>query len=100
MTPSVSQGWQEFLILCHQSQSTQRLDELLDLLLTLEEKEQIALRVELLKELLLGEKTQREISSELMISIAKITRGSNALKTASDELKGFMKGHLSGRRVD
>lgn len=84
-------GWDDFLALCQGADSKEVLDELCGLLFTLEEKEQLALRVELVKELLKGEKTQREISRELNISIAKITRGSNALKTASDQLKAFIK---------
>ncbi len=61
------------------------------LLFSLEEKEQLALRVELVRALLKGEKTQCEIAHDLNISIAKIARGSNALKTTSDKIKSFIK---------
>ncbi len=89
-----SEGWEEFLTLCQQAESKESLNELYDLLFTFEEKEQLALRVQLVKELLKAEKTQREISRDLNISIAKITRGSNALKSTSDALKQFIKTNL------
>lgn len=82
-----SQGWQQFLTLCMSAESEQQLSELLGLLLTLEERDALSMRALLIKELLKGEKTQREIAQNLHISIAKITRGSNALKIVSDDLK-------------
>ena len=91
---SQSTGWEDFLTLCKSVESTVALDELCSLLFTLEEKAQLALRVELVKELLKGQKTQREIARDLNISIAKITRGSNALKTTSESVKGFIKQQL------
>lgn len=91
MSAITSAGWQDFLLLCTRVDSVELLDELCGLLFTLEEKEQLALRVELVKELLNGKKTQREISRDLGISIAKITRGSNALKLISEPLKGYLK---------
>ena len=91
MSSLQSKGWDDFLALWQGAGSKAMLSELCDLLFTLEEKQQLALRVELVKELLKGEKTQREISRDLNISIAKITRGSNALKTTSDQLKAFIK---------
>jgi len=86
-----SKGWDDFLTLFERAGSKAVLNELCGLLFTLEEKEQLSLRVELVNELLKGEKTQREISRDLNISIAKITRGSNALKTSSESLKKFIK---------
>ena len=85
-----AKGWDEFLKLCHEASSVSQLNELFDLLFTLEEKEQLAMRVRLVKELLKGEKTQREMAHDLNVSIAKITRGSNALKTADSELKAYI----------
>ncbi len=83
-------GWHDFLKLCHEGKSTKQLDELFDFLFTAEERHAIGLRVELIRELLKGQKTQRDIASELQISIAKITRGSNALKVIDDRLKDFL----------
>lgn len=83
-------GWNQFLTLTRAAESTQQLDQLFNLLFTLEEKDQLAMRVQLIKELLRGEKTQRQISQDLKISIAKITRGSNALKMVDPALKTFI----------
>ncbi len=83
-------GWQSFLSLCRKSSSDTQLNELLGLLLTPEEQQSVAARVLLTRALLLGEKTQRDISEELGVSIAKITRGSNALKFASASLKEYI----------
>ena len=91
MTDLHNKGWHDFLTLMRATDSDNEFSELCDLLFTLEEKEQIALRVELVKALLKGDKTQRQISQDLSISIAKITRGSNALKTASHDLKAQIK---------
>ena len=83
-------GWASFLTLCGDSKPSARLDSLLQLLLTSEERSAIALRVALIRELLAGEKTQREIAAELEVSIAKITRGSNALKLIDEPLRHFL----------
>lgn len=83
-------GWKQFLNLCRAANTPEQLDTLFDLLFTHEEKAQLAMRVQLVKALLQGGKSQRQISSELKISIAKITRGSNALKTVPDDLKAFI----------
>ena len=90
MNLSEPNGWSQFLTLTRAAESIQQLDQLFNLLFTLEEKNQLAMRVQLVKELLKGEKTQREISQDLKISIAKITRGSNALKTVDQALKTFI----------
>ena len=95
MRPSLSKGWQDFITLCREADSAELLNELFVLLLTLEEKEQLSLRVALVQELIQGKKTQREISRDLNVSIAKITRGSNALKTISNSLKEYIKQHWS-----
>ena len=89
-------GWEKFLTLCHQTESNTELEQLMRLLLTHEEQEQIATRVLLLKELLAKEKPQRKIAEELHVSIAKITRGSNALKHLSEqELEALTKYFLN-----
>lgn len=87
-------GWQQFLTLCRETQSETELNDLLSLLLTIDERIQIATRVLLIKELLVGKKAQRQIASELELSIAKITRGSNALKTIPSQLKNFLMSKL------
>lgn len=89
-------GWQTFLKLCQNMESPEKLDTLFTLFFTPEEKNQLATRVELIRALLLQQETQREISKSLHISIAKITRGSNALKTINASLIDFLKRHLLG----
>jgi TrpR family transcriptional regulator, trp operon repressor len=83
-------GWLDFIAMCHHTRSEAELDALLKLLLTLDEQEQLTTRVELLRALLRDEKPQRAISQDLKISIAKITRGSNALKTIGPGLRNFL----------
>lgn len=92
MDDTVEVGWEQFLELCRRASTDHKLNELFDLLFTLEEKETLATRVLLVKELLKGEMTQREIAQYLNVSIAKITRGSNGLKLATPELKKFFLG--------
>jgi TrpR family transcriptional regulator, trp operon repressor len=89
------QGWHDFLKLCRAAKTTKQLDELFDCLMTFEERHALGLRVALIQELLSGQKTQREIAADLDISIAKITRGSNALKIITDRLKNFLKSMLT-----
>ncbi|MGE3954880.1 MAG: trp operon repressor [Parachlamydiales bacterium] len=81
------QGWKRFLSLCSRCKGEEELNALFELFLTIEERRDIGLRALLIDALLEGKKTQREIAADLGISIAKITRGSNALKIISPKLK-------------
>lgn len=87
-------GWQDFLKLCSKINSPERFDEIFHLFLTIEEKETLASRYLIIKALLEGELTQREIADMYKVSIAQITRGSNALKIISPELREFLKSRL------
>lgn len=82
-------GWQSFLELCRGAKGEKELDALFWLILTAEEREDIKTRYLIVKELLKGKKTQRQIAKDLKVSIAKITRGSNILKEASNDLRGL-----------
>lgn len=62
----------------------------LPLLLSPEELNAINARTLVYKELLLAEKSQREIAKIHNISIATITRGSNNLKSMSDKEKQLL----------
>ncbi len=84
------QGWKEFLELCFNTKDSKRLAALFDLFLTIDEKESLATRLLIVKGLLAGEKTQRELAEELKVSIAKITRGSNSLKQLSAGLLKYL----------
>lgn len=83
-------GWRGFLRHCLKVKSEKELEALLDVYLTLSEKQEIAGRYLIIKALLKGEKPQREIAQEFQISIAKVSRGSNVLKITKPGLKKFL----------
>lgn len=87
-------GWQGFVELCQQTKDEKTLSHLFNLLLTPEEKENIAMRCLVIRELLLQQKTQREIARHLNVSIAKITRGSNELKRMKAPYVEYLKALL------
>ncbi len=87
-------GWKDFIGLCLSIKDPKMLTEMFDLLLTPEEKESIALRTLIVKELLSQEKPQREMAKDLNVSIAKITRGSNAIKRMNAKFLKFVQEHL------
>jgi TrpR family trp operon transcriptional repressor len=91
MTSKEKSGWKAFLKLCTKIQSVDELDELFHLMLTIEEQETIASRFLIIKALLEAQAPQREISEELNVSIAQITRGSNALKIIPAKFKNTLK---------
>lgn len=80
-------GWRRFLRLLAEVRSERTLEELSRLFFTPEEREDLSKRMRIVEELLKGEETQREIAKKYKVSIAKITRGSNALKEVSEEMK-------------
>ncbi len=82
-----SEGWQDFCKLCATYKDPKDLSDLFDLMMTTEEKFALSMRYQLIKELLEGKISQRDISKKLNVSISKITRGSNSLKTVSAEFK-------------
>lgn len=90
MKGSSKDGWNGFLELCAKVESAKDLNQLFDLFFTIEEKETLASRYLIIKALIEGELTQREISDKYKVSIAQITRGSNALKIIDKKLKGFL----------
>lgn len=73
-------GWRQLLNWCQHATDDKQLAALFDLLLTPEEKKDIAMRCLIIKELLAKEHSQRDLAKKLNVSIAKITRGSNAIK--------------------
>ncbi len=88
------QGWESFLKLCTKLNSAKEFDRFFDLFLTIEEKHLLASRTLIIKELLEESMPQREISKEHGVSIAQITRGSNALKRSDSSLKSFLQKNL------
>ncbi len=87
-------GWRGFVGLCEGAEEL-TLDELFWIFLTHEERDIIAMRYLIIKELIRGEKSQRQIAEELKVSIAKITRGSNFLKMLSKDLRSRLKKEFS-----
>lgn len=86
--------WTAFLTILLKTKDEKTLSTLLDFFLTIEEKNDIADRYAIIKGLIENKETQRELSDSLDVSIAKITRGSNALKTLNPKLKQFLEDQL------
>jgi TrpR family trp operon transcriptional repressor len=84
----------QFAQLCAKFQNPEDLQALLDLFLTIEEKRALAARYCIVKALLDGDLTQREIAQTSNVSIAQITRGSNALKIISPELRELVRRYM------
>ncbi len=79
--------WQQIVDLIKQSVDKDQHHMLLTMLLTPDEREALIARVNIFHELLKGELSQRQISQMLGVGVATITRGSNELKSRSDEDK-------------
>jgi TrpR family transcriptional regulator, trp operon repressor len=92
--PKPSKGLDAFLVLCTKLETLEELGEFFDLLLTEEEKRLLSSRIIILKELLEGNRSQRDIAKIQNVSISQITRGSNALKRASSSTKKFLQENL------
>lgn len=86
--------WQAFLQLCLDQKTPEALAELFEFFLTFDEREDLMNRYLLTKALLEGDLTQREIAKTLGVSIAKITRGSNALKIMPKEVRDELHNRL------
>ena len=84
-------SWRDFLKLCAKIDSPDEFKEFFDLFLTIEEKETLSSRFLIVKALLEEKQTQREIAESNKVSIAQITRGSNALKIISPRLRELLK---------
>lgn len=84
-------GWRNFIKMCSKIQTQDEFKHVFDLFLTIEEKETLASRYLIIKALLEEQLTQREIAEKYHVSIAQITRGSNALKIISPGLKESLK---------
>ncbi|KHT38639.1 trp operon repressor [Vibrio sinaloensis] len=82
--------WQQILDLVKSSSEAEQHEMLLTMLLTPDERESLVARVNIFRELLKGELSQRQISQMLGVGIATITRGSNELKSKSEEDKQLL----------
>ncbi|MBA5764505.1 trp operon repressor [Vibrio sp. 404] len=79
--------WQQVMDLIKHSTETGQHEMLLTMLLTPDERESLVARVNIVRELLKGELSQRQISQMLGVGVATITRGSNELKSKSNDEK-------------
>ncbi|SDH27593.1 Trp operon repressor [Vibrio xiamenensis] len=82
--------WQQIVDLIKHSVDSEQHNMLLTMLLTADEREALIARVNIFNELLKGELSQRQISQMLGVGVATITRGSNELKSRSDEEKQLL----------
>ncbi len=76
--------WFQVIKLLKGQQDVEALHEVMGVLLTQEEREAIGSRLGIMQALLSGEESQREIARRIGVSITKVTRCSNYLKTLSD----------------
>ena len=79
-----SECWVQVVDLLKNQQDAEALQALLSVLLTREEREAVGSRLAIMRALLAGNEPQREIARRLGVSIAKVTRCSNYLKTLSN----------------
>jgi len=79
-----------------QTKDQKAMQKLFEELFTQREKYDFALRWRLMKELHNG-KTQRDIASELGISLCKITRGSKILKQEDSQVKKILEENNYGK---
>lgn len=90
------QEWQQFVALLTQAVQENKLEELLAMLLTADERNALGLRVQIVRALLENQAPQREIQQQLNTSAATITRGSNMLKTTDPAMLNWVNDKLNG----
>lgn len=88
-TPEFTE-WQQVVDILRQATTEHKDDTLLRLLLTPDERSVLLSRVNILHELLNGERSQRKISELLGVGVATITRGSNELKHHDEDTKVWL----------
>lgn len=95
MKKQQAKQWQALLSILKTAFEQGKGEELLTLLLTLDERESIGLRLQIVAQLLEGAKPQREIVQDLNTSAATITRGSNMIKTMPEDFLEWVKKELN-----
>ena len=83
-------SWSNFLDLCLDIKTPEDMNNLLKLFLTIEEERAISNRYLIIKHLLDGKKSQREISKDIGVSNSALTRGSNGLKIIDSKFKEYL----------
>jgi TrpR family trp operon transcriptional repressor len=79
--------WQQLMELVKSATKQEQHAMLLTMMMTPDERDALVARANILCELLKGELSQRQISQLLGVGIATITRGSNELKSKSEQEK-------------
>lgn len=79
--------WQQLMNLVKEASEQDQQQMLLTMMMTPDERDALVARVNIFCELLKGDLSQRQISQMLGVGIATITRGSNELKSKSEEEK-------------
>lgn len=77
--------WSQLMSVAKEAADHGQHEMLLTMLMTPDERESLVARMNILCELLKGEMSQRQVSQMLGVGIATITRGSNELKSRTDE---------------
>ena len=90
--------WRRFITLIIHCKKEEMLEELLQLFLTMNEREYLISRYQIIESLLTTEQTQRDIAKNLNVSITKITDGSKAVQIISESLKEFLHQEMSEKR--
>lgn len=90
--------WQQFIQLLNQAVAEDKTEALLSMLLTLDERSSLGLRVQIVRALLDSKISQREIQQQLGTSAATITRGSNMLKTVEPDILHWVSTKLNGEK--
>lgn len=85
-----SEFWTQVLTLLEQQEDQGALRDVMNVLLTPEERESIGSRLAIMRALIAGEESQREIAARVEVSIAKVTRCSNYLKRLSEADKALI----------
>jgi TrpR family trp operon transcriptional repressor len=93
-----NKNWNDLLGLFMHAKNEKKMDELLNLFLTITEREFLIDRYRIIEALLTSDLPQREISKKLNVSIARITAGSNELKRTPQEIKEFFIDYATKRK--